>query len=240
MQQAGVFVRHSKELIERVKELPAERSLPYPLDIKVTEKDLEAAMATAKEQYGIAPGSYVPGSSSSLQPEWSPENQAAEVAEVKGPKGSWQPKLPVAQAAQIQTEKSSGSGGSKGSWKPKSRSNSKVKSEHVEEVPSESTQDVFLDDAIKKWQQELQQKPQSPSSPESVHHPPDDTAEDSPRSIGSGSFTPDWDERHATGEPEYDERHDVAEPEYDSRHDPQEMFAREVKPLFPAQYLLHS
>ena len=136
-----------------MRELPPERSMPDPLSIKVTDTDLEAAMATAQNQYGIAPGSYVPGSSSSLQPEWSPESQAAEVAEVKGPKWSWQPQLPAAKAAEIQTDKSSGSGGPKGSWKRKSRSNSKVKSEQADDVPSQATPDGHLEDAIKKWQQ---------------------------------------------------------------------------------------
>ena len=85
-----------------------------------------------------------------------------------------------------------------------------------------------LEDAIKKWQQEMQQKQQqSPSSPDSTYHPPDDKEEDSPRSARSASFTPDWDERHAAEEPEYDERHDAEPPEYDERHEPEEIHERE-------------
>ena len=66
-----------------MRELHPDRSLPDPLKIKVTEKDLEEAMATAQEKHGIAPGAYVPGMSSSQQPEWSPEIPAAEVAFLK-------------------------------------------------------------------------------------------------------------------------------------------------------------
>ncbi len=79
----------------------------------------------------------------------------------------------------------------------------------------------------------MEQKPESPSSPESLHPEPDDTVVDSPRSVGSDSFEPDWEGRHATGEPDYDERHDREEPEYDSRHDPQEQFAREDQTSLP-------
>ena len=86
-----------------------------------------------------------------------------------------------------------------------------------------ATQDGHLEDAIKKWQQEMQQKQQRPSSLDSTYHPPDDKEEDSPRSARSASFTPDWDERHETGPPEYDERHDTEPPEYDERHEPEEI-----------------
>ena len=202
------------------------------MQAKVTDEELDSATATAKTYFGICPGSYDPGLPTPLEPEQSPENQAAEVAEIKGSKGSWQPKLPAAQAAEVDIEKSSGSGGSKGSWKPKTRSDSKVKSEQVEVIPSETAEDALLDDAIQMWQQEMEQ-PKSPSSPVSLHPEPDDTAVDSPRSVGSDSFEPDWEGRHATGEPDYDERHDREEPDYDSRHDPQEQFAREGQASLP-------
>jgi hypothetical protein len=86
IQQAGNFVRQTDAIIKRMRQSPPERCLPDPLNVnaKVTDEDLESAMATAKTNYGIPPGSYVPGSPTSLEPEQSPENQAAEVAEITG------------------------------------------------------------------------------------------------------------------------------------------------------------
>ena len=129
IQQTNRFVAQADTFIKRMRQSSTERSLPDPLDLqRVTDDDLDSATATAQRYFGISPGSYVPGLPTSLEPARSPD-QAAKVAEVK-------------------IEKSSGSRISPGSWQPKSQNEDEVKRDQ------ETADAVFLNDAIKVWQQD--------------------------------------------------------------------------------------